>query len=328
MEAHVVAHQMAEQVDVFGAEVQTAQDLAGDLGAHAVVLVESPLAVEVFAGEELAHIVEEHGHGAQPVVVEAFFGVVAHALQGVVEDRLLGVVIIVAALADAGQGGHFGDEALEDMGVEHELHEAVHGFGGHFAPFVHDVGGGHVVQHAGGRTHDGQPGVGLDGDVEVGGEAQGADGQQIVVAQGLVRQAGELDEAALDVHETVIDVPGGGRAAEAGHAQLQALLGIHHVGHGGGDAQQGKLGMAGILHFQGIETEKNAVFFHLGDGTLVRLDAGFGEELEKRLEVGLTGDVHSQLFAVFQKMFLHGRIDDMGVIAVAQQGFADGDGVF
>jgi len=86
--------------------------------------------------------------------------------------------------------------------------------------------------------------------------------------------------------------------------------------------------MAGILHFQGIETEKNAVFFHLGDGTLVRLDAGFGEELEKRLEVGLTGDVHSQLFAVFQKMFLHGRIDDVGVIAVAQQGFADGDGVF
>ena len=86
--------------------------------------------------------------------------------------------------------------------------------------------------------------------------------------------------------------------------------------------------MAGILHFQGIETEKHAVFFHLGDGTLVRLDAGFGEELEKRLEVGLTGDVHSQLFAVLQKMFLHGRIDDMGVIAVAQQGFADGDGVF
>ena len=80
VEAHVVAHQMAEQVDVFLRKVQAAQYFARYLGTHAVVLVVRPDAVEILAGVELAHIVKEHGHGAKPVVVKVFFRVVLHAL--------------------------------------------------------------------------------------------------------------------------------------------------------------------------------------------------------------------------------------------------------
>lgn len=148
------------------------------------------------------------------------------------------------------------------------------------------------------------------------------------MAQGFVRQAGEPDGAALEISKALIGVTGGGRAAETGHAQLLAFLGVHHGGHAGRDAQQRKLRMPGVRHFQRIETEKHPVFLQFGQRTLFRLHAGLGEELDQGVHIRLAGDVHGGLPDGAQQLLLQGRVDDMRVIAVAQQGFADGDGFF
>ena len=112
-----------------------------------MVLVVRPDAVEIFAGVELAHIVEQHGHGAKPVVVEIFFGVVLHALKRVFK-HVFRVAFFVAHLGEAGEGGHFGDKPLKDMRIKEQAHKSVHGFGGNFAPFVHDVSSRDVIKHA------------------------------------------------------------------------------------------------------------------------------------------------------------------------------------
>jgi len=139
---------MAEQVNVLLREMQAAQNFARDLGAHPVMLVVGPDAVKIFAGVELAHIVEQHGHGAQPVIVEVFFGVVLHALQRVLK-HVFRVTLLVAHLRKAGEGGHFRNKTLKNMGIKEQTHEAVHGFCSHLAPFVHDIRGRNIVEHAG-----------------------------------------------------------------------------------------------------------------------------------------------------------------------------------
>ena len=112
-----------------------------------MVLVVGPDAVEVFTGIELAHVVEKHGHGAKPVVVKVFFRVVLHALQSVLKN-IFRIAFLVAHLGKAREGGHFGNKALQNVRIKQQTHKAVHGFGSNLAPFVHDVCGGHVIEHA------------------------------------------------------------------------------------------------------------------------------------------------------------------------------------
>ena len=153
--------------------------------------------------------------------MEILFGIVAHALQRMFENGLLFAGVGIA-FHDAGQRGHFGDEALQDLRVIEQAHEAVHGLGRDLPPFAHDVRRRHVVQHARGAAHDGQPGIGLDGHVEIGGETQGPDGQQVVVPQGLVRQAGKAYGAGFDLGKAVIDAARILRRGAAAQAQGQA----------------------------------------------------------------------------------------------------------
>ena len=176
--------------------MQAAQDFAGYAGAHAVVLVECPAAVEVFGGVELAHIVEHGGEGAVPVHAEPFFGVALHALDGVVKHAF-DVPVVVALLLNAGQGGDFGHEAVQKLGFKEELHELPHGFGGDLAPFFHDFAGGHVVEDTVGGLDDAHPRVRVDGQIEVRRVAQGTDGEQVVLGERLARQADQLDASGL-----------------------------------------------------------------------------------------------------------------------------------
>ena len=116
------------------------------------------------------------------------------------------LAILVAHLVKARKGGNFGNKALQNVRIKQQAHKTVHGFGSNLAPFVHDVCGGHIIEHAARGAHNGKPCVGLDGQVKVGGKTQGAHGQQVVVAQGFVRQASQLDGSALDVLKAVISV--------------------------------------------------------------------------------------------------------------------------
>ena len=77
---------MADEVDVLTEEVQPAENFTRDLGSHHMMLVEGPFSVYVFCRIEFAHIVEHHGHGAQPVVMEAPFRIILHALESMAED--------------------------------------------------------------------------------------------------------------------------------------------------------------------------------------------------------------------------------------------------
>ena len=108
----------ADKVNVLGREVQAAQDFAGYAGAHAVVLVECPAAVEVFGGVELAHIVEHGGEGAVPVHAEPFFGVALHALDSVVKHAF-DVPARRCALAEMqDRAASFGHEAVQKLGLD------------------------------------------------------------------------------------------------------------------------------------------------------------------------------------------------------------------
>ena len=148
------------------------------------------------------------------------------------------------------------------------------------------------------------------------------------MAQGFIRKARKLDSAALDVFKTVVGILRGFRAAKACDTQLELLLMRHPVHHGRRDAQQGKLRVSGSSYFQRIKTENKAVFFQRCQSALVVLRYCLGKKLDKRIEIRLAGNIHSGLRGVFQQVLLQGGVDNMSVIAVAQQGFAYGYGVF
>ena len=251
----------------------------------------------------------------------------AHAGQGVLKD-VFRIPFLVAHLGETGKGGHLRDQALKDVGVIQQPHEAIHGFGRHLAPFVHDVRGGHIVQHAGGGPHNGQPGIGLNGQVKVGRKAQGAHGQQVIVTQRFVRQARKADGPALEVGKAFVGVARAFRAAKARKPQVEFFLLAHAVDHGGGNAQQGKLRVPGGGHLQRIKTVGDAVLLHDGQGALFPFGHGRGEEAHQRIQIRFTGDIHGRDPTLAQQMLLQGGVDHMRVIAVAQKGFANGYGVF
>ena len=56
--AHVIAHEVADEIDLVGGETQTRQDLAGDTGADLVVLVKLHLAAGERGGVQFAHVMK------------------------------------------------------------------------------------------------------------------------------------------------------------------------------------------------------------------------------------------------------------------------------
>ena len=168
-----------------------------------------------------------------------------------------------------------------------------------------------------------------EGQVEVGGKAQGADGEEVVVAQGVVRNADELDGPAGEVLEAVVDVVGGLGRTEAGEAEVAAVLRGEAVHHGGRDLHQGELGMLRILAGEGIEAEENAVLLERSGETrpCFRRRLGIGEDFGDDGIVGFAGDVDGRLAVLGQQALLQGRVDDVGVVAVAEQRFAQQGGL-
>ena len=124
--------------------------------------------------------------------------------------------------------------------------EEPHVLGLHLAPLVHDVGHGHVVQHPARPAHNGHPGVGLDGQVEVGREPEGPDGQHVVALQGLVRDARETYLARGEVLEPVVGVAHLGNPG-AGRGQGNVALGLQGLQQPGGEPGHGLLGMGGVV---------------------------------------------------------------------------------
>ena len=299
--------------------MQAAQDFAGHPGAHAVVLVERPASVEVLGGVELAHIMEHGGEGAVPVHAEPFFGVTLHAFDGVIEDAF-DVAVVVAFLLDAGQGGDFGHEAVQKLGFKEELHELPHGFGGDLAPFFHDFAGGHVVEDTVGGLDDAHPCVRVDGQIEVCGIAQGADGEQVVLGERLARQAHQLDASGL---VEVLKILGFGIAGiGAFELPLELELG-EEARKARRDAELAHFRVGSVLNIRSVKTQGDAVFLKHGHGAFFSVGDGVGENFEEGFRIAGTGDVHVEYAGFFKDQALQRRIDGIGVVAVAHDGLAE-----
>ena len=91
--------------------------------------------------------------------------------------------VIIALLHDAGQRRHFGHKPVQDLRVVQQAHEFPHGFGRHKPPFLHNFPSRHIIKNAGGGSDNGHPRLRLNGQIKIGGEAQGADRAQIVLRQ-------------------------------------------------------------------------------------------------------------------------------------------------
>jgi len=148
------------------------------------------------------------------------------------------------------------------------------------------------------------------------------------VAQGFVRQARKADGAAGKIFKAFIGVGGRFRAAESGKPQLEPFFVRHPVNNSGRYAQQRKFRVASGGNFQGIEVVLAAVFLKRGKRAAFLQRHGLGKKLDQRIQIRLAGDVHSGLLGIFQQVLLQGGVDNMRVIAIAQQCFAYGYGVF
>ncbi|KAF5030715.1 hypothetical protein DSECCO2_635310 [anaerobic digester metagenome] len=322
MEAHVVAHEAADEVGFVGREAQAREDLARHFRADLVVLEEVQVAAGVFGGVQLAHVVEQTGQRAVPVVGQ-LFGVVAHDGERLFEQRVFDAFL--GFLFDAGEGGHFRQEPVQDHGVVEQFHERGHVFGLDLAPLVHDVLDGHVVEDAARGAQDGHEGVGFDRDVVVGREAQGAHGAQIVLAQGLVRDADQAHLARGQVGEAVVGVELVGEVG-AGLVRRQDAQGVETGDKAAGEPGHGLLGVGGVGGVGRVEVKKRAVLQHARIGAAGVHGLGVGKELLQLGQGRVGGEVEFRRGLV-QGFFLQHGVYDVGVVAVAHDGLADGGGV-
>ena len=98
------------------------------------------------------------------------------------EHALFVVDILALVLAQAGQGGHFGDQPMKNGGVGQQLDESPHILRRHPAPFGHEFVRRHIVRDAARGLDDGHPSAGLHGQVVVGRHAQSANAKQVIAA--------------------------------------------------------------------------------------------------------------------------------------------------
>jgi hypothetical protein len=120
---HVVAHKGADEVDVLRGKCSRFKILRvtfAPRGGAAKSSTARPNTPRV----QLAHIMEHAGQGAVPVVGQ-HLRVIAHHVDGVREHGLFPGLGILDLL-HAGQGRDFGNEAVQDLGFEEQLHEGVH----------------------------------------------------------------------------------------------------------------------------------------------------------------------------------------------------------
>ena len=175
-EAHVMGDEVDDAVDEGAGEFEAGEDGFGDAGAEFGVAVEADAGAAAAVGAEgggggFSDVVEEDGVGEDGVGL----GEAVEHEEGVGVDVAFGVEF--GGLLDALEGGDFG----EDEGEEAGLVEEVDGVSGAMAGFAKDAGE-FVLDafdadelDAGGVGLDGGEGIGVKGEVEDGGEADGAD---------------------------------------------------------------------------------------------------------------------------------------------------------
>ncbi len=273
----VVADEVDDAEAVVVGEAEALEDGVGDLGADALVLVEGVVAGLVAEGAALglADVVEEGGDAEDGV---ALAGVEAgHGVAPDVED-------VPAILLAAVGGDELGAGDVEDAGAEHDVEGAaglacLHGLD----PLVVDAFGADLAEGVEGQV-DGGLGVRVEGGLQRGDEASGAEHPEPILGEALGRLADGADDPLLEVAEAAegvdegvgVEVEGDGVDGEVAAGQVLGDLGEVAYLVGAASVGVGALAPEGG-HLVGVAVEEH------GDGAVV--DPGGDDPGEEALHL-------------------------------------------
>ena len=101
---------------------------------------------------------------------------------------------------------------------------------------------------------------------------------------------------------------------------------MQHFENMRGNPGQSQLGMGRIADVGGIEAVQDARLFAFPGGDDLFFDPALqiGEQLAQGFKIGFAGDVQFVDAEFFMQRRLQRRVDDVGVVSVAQNGFAQG----
>ncbi|KFC52602.1 hypothetical protein GY12_03525 [Micrococcus luteus] len=239
VEPHVQLHQAGHRLDRVVVELQGAQPLADELGAHGLVVPEGdgPALLEAARGR-LADVVQQrrqaqHGVGGRRRVLALQLDGLLQHRQGVGVDVLVAVVLVRLEL----QGRQLGQDVVGQAGAHEQVEPGARvrsadeldelladAFGGDDRdPLGHC---GHGLLHLGGH-----------GEAELRGEAGGAHHAQRVIGEGVLGGAGGAQHAGVQVPhaaEGVHELEGGqaqGHGVDGEVAAQQVVLEAVAEGH-------------------------------------------------------------------------------------------------
>lgn len=95
--------------------------------------------------------------------------------------------------------------------------------------------------------------------------------------------------------------------------------------HIGRDLGNACLWVGGVSHIRGVKKENGSALLDAGHGLAAARDSIRKKSFEAG-KIDIRTDFHLGFLGIAKNFPLQGGIDDIGVIAVAHDGFADGDG--
>jgi len=238
-------------------------------------------------GEGFGDVVEEDGPD------EGLAGVRGQLFEHEADMRVDGAFRVVIGGLGAGEGGgKFGEDGFEEAAVAEEV-EAAEGVGGgkEFLEFVADAFGTDALD-GGGQAPDGGEGVGVDGEIELGGEADGAEEAQVVFGKAFGGVADGADEASLEVGlaaDPVVELAGEGVKEEAVNGKVTA----DGVGLGVGEGDGFGAAAVAVVGFGAVsgDLELVVLFDDDDDAELAADGDGVGKEFFDGGGAGGGGDV-------------------------------------
>lgn len=239
-ELHVAGDHVGGGVDDGVGVFEAGKDFMGHFRAEGVVAVEAESSVWVDGlGGRFGDVVKEGGEAEFERCVGC-----EHVEHDTGVDVNVAFGVPFGWLFAADEGDDFGEEVVDDRGIDKEFEAAAAvGVGDDFGEFVADAFGRDFQEEVGVGSEGGE-GLGFDGEVEGGGETDGAEEAEGVFFEAGVGVADGAEGAGVEVCEAldvVDDFAGGGVLEEAVDGEV-AALGVFFWG-GVGDS----VGSASVL---------------------------------------------------------------------------------